>query len=147
LLGDASCANDAIVAASSQRVGVVRAAVGLDAADIAAEPTRLPVLLATAGAFPMKRGDASSALYAFKKRQGKPPTFSAALGHDAAILARIAEHALPIDRTEDTTEVQKRHRAASDALGSAEAELWSTSARGFASRPTISRDVVVVEAR
>ena len=62
--------------------------------------------MATAGAFPMKRGDASSALYGFKRRQGKAPSFSAALGHDAATLARVAERALPEGRAEDTIEVQ-----------------------------------------
>jgi hypothetical protein len=146
LLGDASCSTEAIVAASTQRVAL-RAAVGLDGAEIATEPSRLPLLVATAGAFPMKRGDASSALYGFKRRQGKAPSFSAALGHDAATLARVAERALPEGRAEDATEVQKRHRAANEALASAEADLWSTSARGFASRSVIARDVVVVEVR
>ena len=146
LLGDAACAADAIVAATSQKLGV-RAAVALDGAEIAAEPSRLPLLVATAGSFPMKRGDSSSALFAFKRRQGKPPSFAAALGHDAAILARVAERALPEGRADDATEVGRRHRAASEALASAEADLWSTSARGFASRPVIARDVTIVEAK
>jgi hypothetical protein len=146
LLGDASCAADAI-AALGQRLGNFRVAVGLEAAELAAEPTRLPLLLASSGSFPLRRSDSSSALYGFKKRHGSPASFWAALGHDAAVLARAALRSLPIDRAEDAPEVEARHRTATVALGSADAELWSTAARGFGSRTAIAREVVVVEVR
>jgi hypothetical protein len=147
LLGDANCASEAIAAAVGQRLGPLRVAVGLDAAEIAAEPSRLPLLVASAGAFPLRRGDGTSPLNGFKKRHGRPPTFWAALGHDAAVLARAAAKTLPTGMTDDSTEVDRRHRAASDALGGVDAELWSTSARGFASKSIIVREVSVVEVK
>jgi hypothetical protein len=48
---------------------------------------------------------------------------------------------------DDSSAVDRRHRAASDALAGAEAELWSTSARGFAGKPVIVRDVSVIEVK
>jgi hypothetical protein len=147
LLGDAACASEAVASAVTQKLGAPRVAVGLDAADIASEPTRLPLLVAAAGSFPLRRGDANPALNGFKKRHGRAPTFWAALGHDAAVLAREAAKTLPGDVTDDSAEVDRRHRAASDALGSVEADLWSTSARGFASKSVVVRDVSVVEVR
>jgi len=121
--------------------------VGLDAAEIALEPSRLPLFVATAGLFPLRRGDARSPLNGFQKRHGRPPSFWASLGHDAAVLARSAERALPLDRADDAAEVEARHRAATAALASTEVELWSTGARGFASQNQIARDLVVVEVR
>jgi hypothetical protein len=147
LLGDASCTVEAIRDAASGGLGSVRAAVGLDAADIAAEPSRVPLLLATAGMFPLKRGDATSAMSGFKKRHGRAPSWFAAMGHDAAVLARAALRALPIDRADDSIEVEKRHRLARDALGRADAELWSTDARGFAGQNAVSREIGVVEVK
>jgi hypothetical protein len=108
---------------------------------------RMPALVAGAGLFPLRRADSASPLFGFKKRHGSPPTFWSALGHDAALLARVALRSLPTDRTEEASEVQARHRAASDALASAEADLWSTAARGFGSHSEIARDIAIIEAR
>jgi hypothetical protein len=147
LLGDAACASEIIANATGERLTNFRVAVGLDAAEIAAAANRLSLLVASAGAFPLRRNDTTSALYGYDKRHGKPPSFWAALGHDAAVLARAAERALPSDRAEEAPEVERRHRAASDALATAEGDLWSTSARGFASATVILRDVVITEVR
>jgi hypothetical protein len=147
LLGDGACATEAIATAVSQRFGSVRVAVGLDAADIASEPNRVPFFVASAGAFPLRRVDPNPAMNGFKKRHGRSPTYWAALGHDAAVLAREAAKTLPSGLTDDSTEVDRRHRAASDALGSVEADLWSTAARGFAGKSVIVRDLSVVEVK
>jgi len=147
LLGDTACASEVLAAVANQKLGNVRAAIGLEAADIAAEPSRVSLLLATAGIFPLKRGDQSGPLSGFKKRQGRPPSFWAALGHDAAVLAQAAAKTLPLDRIEEASEVEARHQLATDALASVKVDLWSTAARGFAGRSTIARDIVVVEAR
>jgi len=146
-LGDAACASEAIADALSAKIGAIRAAVGLEAAEIAAEPTRVPLLLATAGRFPLKRSDTSSGMSGFKKRHGKAPSWWTALGHDAAVLARAALRTLPADRTGDIKEVETRHAAASSALTRAEGELWTTEARGFAGQPAISRQINVIEVR
>ena len=147
VLGDASCGAEVVATALGQRLNNLRIAVGLEAAELAAEPTRMPLLLASSGSFPLRRSDSSSALYGFKKRHGRPASFWAALGHDAAVLARAALRSLPIDRAEDAPEVEARHRTATGALGNVDAELWSTAARGFGSRTVIAREVVVVEVR
>jgi hypothetical protein len=147
LLGDAGCASEVIASATSERLANFRVGVGLDAAEMAASASRVPLLVASAGPFPLRRNDTTSALYGFDKRHGKPPSFWAALGHDAAVLARAAERALPSDRAEEAPEVERRHRTVSDALATAEGDLWSTSARGFASATVIPRDVVIAEVR
>jgi len=147
ILGDAACAVQAVAMAAEPRSAVGRMAIGLEAAEIAAEPTRVPLLVATAGAFPLRRGDVASPMFGFQRRHGSPPTFAAALGHDAAVLARSAARALPLDRTEDPTEVDRRHRMVVEALGAAEGDLWSTGARGFATRASIARDVSVIEVK
>jgi hypothetical protein len=147
LLGDAACASDAIATVAGQKLGPLRVAVGLDGAEIAADPNRLPLLVAGAGIFPLRRGDSASAMYGFSKRHGRSPSFFAALGHDAAVLARAAEKTLPTDRTEDPSEVERRHRAAAAALLRAEGDLWTTSARGFASQSVIARDISLLEVK
>jgi hypothetical protein len=147
LLGDAACSSEAIATAVGQKLGVLRAGVGLEGADLASEPSRLPLLVAAAGGFPLRRGDGASPMNGFKKRQGRAPSFWAALGHDAAVLARAAEKTLPADSTDEASEVEKRHRAAGEALAGAEADLWSTAARGFAGKSVIAREISVFEVR
>jgi len=147
LLGDAACASDAMDDALVGRLGGIRAAIGLEAADVIGEQSRVPSLVATAGSFPLKRGDATSALNGFKKRHGKAPTWFAALGHDAAVLARVALRTLPQDRADADPEVKKRHEAARAALSSAEGDLWTTGARGFAGQGVITREIGVIEVK
>jgi hypothetical protein len=83
----------------------------------------------------------------FQKRHGKAPSWWAAVGHDAAVLARAALRSLPLDRAADAAEVEKRHQATAAALSRAEADLWSTQARGFAGQTTIAREMSVIEVR
>jgi hypothetical protein len=147
LLGDAACASDAMDAVLAGRLSGIRAAVGLEAAVVAGELLRVPSWVATAGNFPLKRGDATSAMSGFKKRNGKAPSWFAALGHDAAVLARLALRTLPQDRADDKDEVERRHDAARIALGRAEADLWTTDARGFAGQNVIAREIGVIEVK
>jgi hypothetical protein len=135
---------DGVLAA---RISGLRAAIGLEAAEVIGEAIRMPSLVATAGNFPLKRGDVTSAMSGFKKRHGKAPSWFAALGHDAAVLARVALRTLPQDRADAKEEVDKRHQAARDALLRAEADLWTTDARGFAGQGVIVREIGVIEAR
>jgi hypothetical protein len=147
LLGDAACASDAMDDVLAARFSGIRAAIGLEAAEVAGGLGRIPSLVATAGSFPLKRGDTTSPLAGFKKRHGKAPSWFAALGHDAAVLARVALRTLPQDRAEAKEEVKKRHAAARDALFRAEADLWTTEARGFAGQSVIAREIGVLEVR
>jgi hypothetical protein len=146
LLGDAACAADALADLQAAHLSGVRAVVGLEGAEVA-DDARAPLLVASAGSFPLKRGDTSSALNGFKKRHGKAPSWFAALGHDAAVLARAALRELPLDRADDKAEVEKRHAAARTALARAQANLWTTEAAGFAGSNAIDREINVIEVR
>jgi hypothetical protein len=141
LLGDSSCANEVIFDVAEARLGKVRAAVGLEGAELAAESNPLPTVFATAGRFPLMPGGSSSPLFGFKERHGQAPSWFATLGHDAALLARMALHAVPAQPSEEPQEVARRHERVAKELGKVEVELWSTSARGFAGGTVIPRDI------
>jgi hypothetical protein len=145
LLGDASCGNDAVGDALSAGMTKIRAAAGVMAAPIVSARARIPIMYASAGHFPARQDDPASSGYA--KRNGVLPGWHAALGHDAAVLARAALRTLPQSRTEDQAEVNGLHAAALRSLLSAEASLWSTSARGFAGDNVIAREWKVLEVR
>ena len=149
LLGDAACTSDALADLADSKIGRVRAAVAFDGAEIASEPSApaTALFVASAGRFPLTGGGAASPLFGFKERHGQAPSWFSTLGHDAAVLARAALKTLPADPTEDTAEVKRRQHAVALALRTAEGDLWSTDARGFAGRSRIERDVRVVEVK
>jgi hypothetical protein len=147
LLGDASCATEAISDAAQGKLGRIRAAIGLDAAEIVAEPNPLLLSVTTAGRFPLMAGGAASPLFGFKERHGQAPSWFSTLGHDAAALARAALRTIPDNSTEQVGEVASRHQRAEASLRGVEVELWSTSARGFAGASTIEREVRIVEVK
>ena len=147
LLGDSFCAADALEEAESEGLGRAWAVLGLDAGDLAAEPSRFPLLVTRAGPFPLLRTEPNSPLRGFRRRYGKAPSWFAALGHDAAVLAKAALQALPADRVSDGKEVDRRHQLASAAIAGAVGELWSTDASGFAGKNTLRREITVVEVK
>jgi hypothetical protein len=147
LLGDVSCTTEAIGDAAEGRLGRIRAAIGLDAAEVVAEPSSLPLSVTTAGRFPLTPGGSASPLFGFKERHGQAPSWFATLGHDAAALARAALRTLPNDATENAGEVATRHQRAQASLRGVEVDLWSTTARGFAGASTIEREVRVAEVK
>jgi hypothetical protein len=147
LLGDASCASEAIDDVVAARLPATRAAIGLEAAVVVGEPGKMTSLVNTSGNFPLRHGDTSSPLFGFKKRQGRAPSWFAALGHDAAVLARAALRSLPLDRADAKDEVDKRHDAVRDAILRAEADLWTTEARGFAGQAVMAREIGVTEVK
>jgi hypothetical protein len=147
LLGDASCSSEAARDTAEAKLGRVRGAIGLDAAEIVSEPSPLGLSVASAGRFPLTPGNTNSPLFGFKERHGQAPSWFSTIGHDAAVLARAALRTLPDDPTEDATEVAGRHQRAAASLRGVEVELWSTMARGFAGGSTIARDVHVIEVK
>jgi hypothetical protein len=147
LLGDTACTTEAIGDVAQARFGRVRAAVGLDSAEIAAEPNALTLSVASAGRFPLTPGSASSPLFGFKERHGQAPSWFATMGHDATALARAALRTLPADSTDDAEEIAKRQQRAEASLRSVEVDLWSTSARGFSGSAVIEREIRVVEVK
>ncbi|WP_437656436.1 hypothetical protein [Sorangium sp. So ce1182] len=154
LAGDAPCAEQALRAAPR----AVTIALSFEAA-ISPPPGSL---VATAGLFPfvaapasaqrLPGGDAPGAppqdapgaavgLPAWLATHPTPPSFWAALGRDAGVLAWAGVQRLPKTGTEDPAEVKARRLAAARALSSATAELWTTSATGFGGKRVLPRAV------
>lgn len=120
-----------------------KCAVGLDVGGLS-----LPkgTLAATAGLFPIDAGAAKgAALEGWMKQHADPPSYWAALGRDAAALAWIGVQVLPAQGTKDPKEVKARREKAAAALASAQAELWTTEAKGFGGERKIARQVGVRE--
>lgn len=138
--GDGPCAREAIAALArvpDLRLGLIFGAEGVAA--------RAGTLVATAGAFPLDRDAAGSPLRAFSAVRPEGPSWWAALGRDAGVLAWAAVQALPARGTEDPAEVRSRRAAAAARLASAEAPLWTTEARGFGGARVLPRTVRVRE--
>ena len=133
----AACAREAIAAAGSTRI-VFGAALELG-------DTVLPTgsLLAEAGIFPIDPAHLSPAAGPWMKGHAGPPSWWAGLGHDAAVLARAGVQALPERGTEDPREVSERRVLAAQALAAAQADLWTTAARGFGGARVLPRSVVI----
>ncbi|WP_433931306.1 hypothetical protein AB3662_44095 [Sorangium cellulosum] len=149
LAGDAPCAEQAIRAAPR----AVTIALGFEAA-ISPPPGSL---VATAGPFPFAAAlagaqrspaagapgapGAATALGAWLATHPAPPSFWAALGRDAGVLAWAGVQKLPKTGTEDPAEVKARRLAAASSLSGARAELWTTSATGFGGKRVLPREV------
>lgn len=133
----AACAREAIAAAGSTRIGFGAA---LELGD-----TVLPTgsLIAEAGIFPIDPAHLSPAVAPWVKAHAGPPSWWAGLGHDAAVLARAGVQALPERGTEDPREVSERRLLAAQALAAAQADLWTTAARGFGGARVLPRSVVI----
>lgn len=133
------CARAAIIAAAPLRM---RFAAGFEA-DAAALPTGSVV--ATAGLYPIPLGKKPQALSGWLANHPTPPSFWVALGRDAAVLAWSGVQVLPARGTEDPQEVAARRAMAASALASAQADLWTSDARGFGGGRALPRTIGVRE--
>ncbi|WP_437505600.1 hypothetical protein [Sorangium sp. So ce1099] len=154
LAGDAPCAEQALRAAPRS----VTIALSFEAA-ISPPPGSL---VATAGLFPFAAAPASAqrlpgggapgappqdapgaavALATWLATHPTPPSFWAALGRDAGVLAWAGVQRLPKTGTEDPAEVKARRLAAASAMSNATAELWTTSATGFGGKRVLPRAI------
>ncbi len=133
----AACAREAIAAAGSPRI-VFGAALELGFAVL---PTGS--VSAQAGIYPMDAAHLSPAAAPWLKDHAAAPSWWAGLGHDAAVLARAGVQALPETGTEDPKEIADRRAIAAQALGAAQADLWTTAARGFGGARVLPRSVVI----
>ncbi len=146
LLADAQCARDAIGEAKKLTRSNLVAALGLHGAQIALTPPRSTALLvASAGRFPLLASDVASPLEASRQHQGEPPSWLTAIGHDAAALARAALRGLPMNRTDEASSVVKLHQQVKESLAVAQANLWTTDAKGFSGQHALSRVVRIRE--
>ena len=124
-------------------------ALTLDAAGTTARGAGVKALAVKVGAIPVTAPAADAVadpdVRAWFAREGAPPNWWAALGHDAAVLARGAVAGLPLDATSDPREVARRRAAARDGLVAAQAHLWTSEAAGFSPAHLLPREVKVVE--
>ncbi len=137
-----SCVSDVLLSVSGTSI---QTAVGLDI-----EGVSLPkgTLAATAGSYPIDpRSITNSTLATWMRQHAEPPSFWAGLGRDAAVLAWSAVQVLPAQGTKDPQEVKTRHRKAADTLAAAQADLWTTEARGFNGQRQLPRQVGVRQVR
>ncbi|WP_437796599.1 hypothetical protein [Sorangium sp. So ce693] len=150
LAGDARCAEQALRAAP-RSVTIALAfetAIAPPPGSLVATAGLFPLLAAPSGAQPPPgAGDpratpssgAAAALAAWLATHPSPPSFWAALGRDAGVLAWAGVQRLPKTGTEDPAEVKARRLAAVSAMSTATAELWTTSADGFGGRRVLPR--------
>jgi hypothetical protein len=129
------CARDAVASVNPL---AVRFAAGFTSAGITLPPGSV---IATAGAFPFVPG--APQLRIWSKDHPAPPSFWAALGRDAAVLAWEGVRALPAQGTEDPAEVEARRAHVAAALAAARTPLWTTEADGFHGGRTLSRTIGV----
>jgi hypothetical protein len=139
VFGSAACASD--VARELRGVNFSPLlALGLEASEFvySSDAPRLRFALG-AGSFPHAvRVDAaaSSALPAVDWYE--------ALGHDAALLARVALEGFPDGRVDDGRVVRELHARAERALGAAQAPLWTSDSRGFSEAHVLTRALEIV---
>ncbi len=138
LSAEHACARDAIAAAAPLKL---RFAGGFEAAALA-----LPAgsVIAAAGVFPFGPTPPPR-VEAWLRTHPGPPSWWAALGHDAAVLAWAGVQVLPAQGTEEPGEVEARRAQAAAALAAAQADLWTTEARGFHGARTLPRTLGVRE--
>ncbi|APR83916.1 Hypothetical protein A7982_09265 [Minicystis rosea] len=117
------------------------------AAGFESDPAGLPSgsVAASAGLYPIALGSKPRALEGWLKTHASPPGFWTALGRDAAVLAWAGVQSLPPRGTEDPQEVTARRALATSSLENAQADLWTTEAKGFAGARTLPRTVTVRE--
>jgi hypothetical protein len=132
LSGDAVCAREAV--SELARAGAKPLlAFGLECAELISElATAQPRFAVGAGKFPLRPADKSAdGLQRWLERTGRAPSWAAALGHDAALLASAAIADFALERVDDAREVAALHRRAQQKLARARAELWTSEKKGF----------------
>jgi hypothetical protein len=139
VLGPSACARD--VARDLRGASFApELALGLEAADFAyaVDAPRARFALG-AGRFPFAAqpsGPSDSA---------RPlPDWYEALGHDAALLARVALRDFPSGRVDDAAAVRELHVRARRALESARTPLWTSESSGFSEGHVLARSLTVV---
>jgi hypothetical protein len=97
------------------------------------------LFLASAG--PWSRPATHQTLRAWLASHGEGPSWFQALGRDAALLAQEAVAHLPADTVTRLQDVMHRRAAAQRALAAAQGFLWTTDAKGFDGKRTLTRRV------
>ncbi len=139
LLGDAQCARS--VVRDVRGVGLSPLfGLGFESATLFDQLSKSRrIISVTSGSYPKQRSRAAPE----SKKNGLEfeLTWFTALGHDAASLSARAVADLPLERVDDRVAVRKLHAIARDRLLRAEADLLTSSARGFAGKRTLDRTI------
>ena len=139
VFGSAACASD--VARELHDVAFAPLlALGLEGSEFvyASDAPRARFALC-AGSFPL----------ATRAEPGDNPALPAidwyeALGHDAALLAKVALDGFPDGRVDDGRVVRELHARAERALSAAQAPLWTSDSRGFSAAHVLPRTLTIV---
>lgn len=141
------CARDVAreAAGSGRRVWL---GLGLESAELlSASEVGSSRIAAAAGAFPYRASSPSPEdLKRFVARTGRPPSWYAAMGHDAAVLAQAAFKSFALERVDDARVVSQLHRQAQRELASVQVDLWTTDARGFGGARVLPRTITTAAA-
>jgi hypothetical protein len=143
--GTGGCATDLIgELATARERGVV--ALTLEAAALPPTAPGLRVISAQAGVVPAPALDdpRRAETQRFTAALG-PLDWWAALGRDAATLARAAALELPLESVTLARAVVERRAAARDRLASARGRLWSTEASGWTDGRAMHRAICAVD--
>ncbi len=145
--GGTSCARDVVGELSGRtRSGVI--GMTLEAAGEFKHARELRALSAAAGIVPL-RSEAiqrDSALGRFVAAYGAPRlTWWTALGRDAATIARRVAITLPSSIAATTDAVAQRRDQARRGVAATRVRLWSTDARGFDGKNTITRSICTLD--
>lgn len=145
VLGDAVCARDAAREMGGAKKGILLG-LGLESSEVFSSlDTREPRIALAAGTFPQKRGaKLPDVQRRFVDQTGRAPSWYTALGYDAGALARAALARFALDHVDDARVVADLHRDAEKRLAVAQAELWSTDARGFGKGRVLGRKLSTV---
>ena len=133
LLGDGSCAAEATGDAVSHGLSGSARRRGSKAADVAIEPPRSSVVGGDRRRFVPAEAGRLLRRMASRSVMARLPTWFAAFGHDAAVLAR-RQFVVPLDARQRFHEVKNDTRSARACLAAPKDDLWTTGARGFSRR-------------
>ena len=127
--GDAPCARDLALEARGKATPTFVFGLALEASETYAT-LGVPTVTVSTGGYPAN---------------APPGGWYEALGHDAALLAARALEALPSEGFVRGGSVEILHEKARDALATAQAELWTSEARGFGTARVLPRKLGVLE--
>jgi hypothetical protein len=142
LTGPAWCSRDVLEESSALRF-VPSLYCGLDGAWACASlAASVGAQWASAGSYgEIEPGNQS--ISSWLQSHSSKPSWFAALGRDAAVLASAVLRTLPADETSDLEEIGKRHALVQRGLASQPAELWTTDAPGFEGGRLIRRKIQI----
>ena len=151
--GPGECAQDVVLDDRPLFANEPTFALTFDAAESAeivervTKGTRARVLSAQAGLFPVLEAtlESDAELIRYVDSFAVRPTWWAALGRDAGLLAHRAVSPLPTEGATDVREVTQRRSIVVGGLMATRGRLWTTEAEGFGQNRTIPRTLSVLE--